>query len=50
RVHRSHIVNLHCIRSYQPQNGGQIELKNGEVIPVSRRKKKELLSHLREAR
>lgn len=49
RVHRSHIVNLDSIRGYSPNNGGQLELKNGENIPVSRRKKKDLLSRLKES-
>lgn len=43
RTHHSHIVNLHFIKRYIKGDGGQIELKNGELVDVSRKKKEEFL-------
>lgn len=43
RTHHSHIINLTFIKRYIRGNGGQIELKNGVVIEVSRRKKEAFL-------
>jgi two-component system, LytTR family, response regulator len=41
RTHRSLLVNLDFIKSYDySYDGGHIILHNGEVIPVSRRKNK----------
>lgn len=39
RVHRSHIVNMACVRSLTRQASGigQLQLTNGSVVPVSRR-------------
>ncbi len=39
RVHRSYIINLNMIRSF---NGPYIQLNNGDFIPVSRSKMKEV--------
>jgi two-component system LytT family response regulator len=39
RVHHSHLVNLNYITRYIRGDGGQICLRNGDVIDVSRRKK-----------
>jgi len=39
RVHQSHLVNIHKIKSYIKTEGGYLLLKNGEHIPVSVRKK-----------
>lgn len=43
RTHHSHIINLTFIKRYIRGNGGQIELQNGTVIEVSRRKKEAFL-------
>ncbi len=43
RPHNSHIINLNFIKRYLRGDGGQIELKNGTHILVSRRKKEEFL-------
>ena len=38
RVHKSYLVNKHCILSYHRSNGIQIQLESGAFVPVSRRK------------
>lgn len=43
RTHHSHIVNLHYIKRYIKGDGGQIELQNGHLVDISRRKKDEFL-------
>ena len=39
RVHHSHLINLNFITRYIRGDGGQIVLRNGDMIDVSRRKK-----------
>jgi two-component system, LytTR family, response regulator len=39
RVHHSHLINLNYIAKYVRGDGGQITMRNGDVIDVSRRKK-----------
>jgi len=46
RPHHSHIVNLKFIKRYVKGDGGQIEMQNGEMVDVSRKRKEELLSRL----
>ncbi len=43
RTHHSHLINLNFIRKYIKGDGGQIELKNGDFVDVSRRKKDDFL-------
>jgi len=43
RPHHSHIINLSFIKRYIRGDGGQIELQNGTVVSVSRKKKEEFL-------
>lgn len=43
RIHHSHIVNLNYVRKYVKGNGGHIELQDGSIVDVSRRKKDEFL-------
>ena len=47
RVHHSHIVNLDEVQKYVKGDGGHLVMKNREIVPVSRRRKQELLSFLR---
>jgi len=44
RIHRSYIVNLNFVESYRYTSGGmyEIQLKDGNVLPVSRSRTKEL--------
>ena len=46
RAHNSHLVNLAHVRRYLRTEGGQLELTDGSVIDVSRRRKDELLTRL----
>lgn len=46
RVHQSHIINIHHIKKYSPRDGGYLVLSNGDNVPVSQRKKTELLALL----
>lgn len=46
RVHHSYIVNKEHIERYVKGEGGEIIMENGEVIPVSRRKKTEFIDWL----
>jgi two-component system, LytTR family, response regulator len=43
RVHHSHLINLNFIAKYTRGDGGQITMRNGDVIDVSRRKKEVFL-------
>jgi two-component system LytT family response regulator len=46
RVHKSHLVNLACIRSYHRGEGGHLTMNNGKVIEVSKRNKEAFLKLL----
>lgn len=46
RVHRSHLVNVKFIKSFIKSDGGYLVLKNKKNIPVSVRKKNEVISAL----
>jgi two-component system, LytTR family, response regulator len=43
RIHHSHVINLIHIKKYIRGEGGQVVMKNGDVIDVARRKKDEFL-------
>ena len=43
RVHQSHLVQMSLVREFQKRDGGYLKLKNGELIPVSVRKRAEVL-------
>lgn len=38
RVHHSHMVNLHYVKSFSNEDGGTILMRNGDSVIVSRRK------------
>lgn len=46
RVHQSHLVNLQCISAFIKTDGGYLMLKNGKSVPVSVRKKSEVIEIL----
>ena len=46
RLHQSHLVNYKCIQKYIRGTGGYVVLSDGSQIPVSRRKKTELLEYI----
>lgn len=43
RVHHAYIINLRHIRKYIKGDGGQIEMQNGDVLDVARRRKEAFL-------
>ncbi len=38
RIHNRHIINLNYMDTYSSNYGGSITLKNGKILPISRRK------------
>ena len=36
RTHQSHLVNIHCVKSYLKEDGGTLLMKDGAKIPISR--------------
>jgi two-component system LytT family response regulator len=46
RVHQSHLVNFSHVKQYVKGSNGHLLLDDGSTIPVSRRKKGELLSRI----
>ena len=46
RIHNSHLINLTHVRRYIRLEGGQVELADGSIVDVSRRRKDELLARL----
>ena len=46
RIHRSHIVNINYIKRYEKGDGGSIILSNGANLPVSARKKDQIVKLL----
>ncbi|MFT5820727.1 MAG: two-component system LytT family response regulator [Crocinitomix sp.] len=47
RVHHSHIVNLKHVHQFLKRNGGELKLSNQEIVPVSQRKREQLLEVLK---
>ena len=47
RVHQSHLVNLKHIRKYLKGDGGELMMIDDSMVPVSKRKKADLLNILR---
>lgn len=43
RIHHSYIVNKHCVEKYIRGEGGQVVLRNGVTLEVSKRRKAEFL-------
>ena len=46
RVHQSHLINLDFIDRYEKRDGGYVVMKNNVSIPVSTRKREELIDLL----
>lgn len=46
RTHRSHLVNLNYVDRFIKSDGGYLVMKNGDVVPISRKYKDELLEKL----
>jgi two-component system LytT family response regulator len=43
RVHKSHVVNLQEVQTYEKGKGGLITMSDGSIVVVSRRNKTEFL-------
>jgi len=43
RCHHSYLINLNYIKRYIKGNGGQIEMQNGHIVDLSRRRKEEFI-------
>ena len=46
RIHKTHLVNAHCI--IKIDNQGNIYLTDGSIVTIARRRKKEVLTQLKE--
>lgn len=46
RIHKSHVVNYNAIEVYHRGSGGEVELSNGDIIPVSKLRKEEITRRL----
>lgn len=46
RIHKSHLVNLDHLRRYFNRFSGEVEMSDGAILPVSQRKKSQLLDLL----
>lgn len=46
RIHHSYIINMQYVQQYIRGEGGEVVMKNGDIIPVSRNKKQEFLNLL----
>lgn len=43
RPHKSHLINLRYIKSFNRNEGGHIQMSDGSLIPVSRRKREKII-------
>jgi two-component system LytT family response regulator len=48
RIHHSYIINKHSVQRYIKGEGGQVEMNNGVILDVSRRKKEEFMQAIRQ--
>ncbi len=48
RVHHSHLVNLNHVKEFIKSDGGYLVMNHGESVPVSTRKREEVLKRLQE--
>lgn len=46
RVHLSHLINVNQVSSFEKSEGGYLMMSEGSKVPISRRKKKEIISLL----
>ncbi len=46
RIHRSHLINLNYLKRYHRGQGGYVEMTDGTVIDVPRRRKEEFMRRL----
>jgi len=46
RIHQSHTIDIHKVETYEKGSGGNVKLKNGDRIPISRKNKEAFLNKL----
>lgn len=46
RTHQSHLVNLHCVKSYLKEDGGTLLLENLQKVPISRQNREMVKARL----
>jgi two-component system LytT family response regulator len=46
RVHRSYLLNLSYVQRYNKTEGGSVEMKTGQQLPVSKKLKDELIEKM----
>lgn len=47
RVHKSHIINLKCVKEYSVTDGGWVRMSDGSKVEVSRRKAAEFVKKIK---
>lgn len=47
KAHQSHIVNLRCVKKLLQQDGGTLQMADGSVVPLARRRKEAVVEALR---
>ncbi|HAB35519.1 MAG TPA: DNA-binding response regulator [Cryomorphaceae bacterium] len=47
RIHKSHLVNMDCVKRYVTSDGGYVILEDDSQVPVANRKKETLVARLR---
>jgi two-component system, LytTR family, response regulator len=47
RTHKAHLINLKKVAAYIKTEGGMIKMNNGDIVPVSRRRKEFLMGKLK---
>lgn len=48
RIHKSCLINLGYVKSYDKRNGGNIIMENNHNLPVAKRRKKEFVERISE--
>ncbi|MDD2257039.1 MAG: LytTR family DNA-binding domain-containing protein [Bacteroidales bacterium] len=46
RSHQSHLVNMDCVQCFEKREGGCLRMEDGSSVPVSKRKREELMEVL----
>lgn len=48
RPHNSHLINLEHVKKYVLKDGGYIEMTDGTIVPISRRRKEFFIEKMQE--
>lgn len=47
RIHQSHLINSARIQSFQRSDGGSLRMADGQILPISRTRKSEIIAYLK---